>query len=203
MDGYFEVYAAGAVRLVSLTAGALTIGRAPSNELPIDSRLVSRLHALVEHFPSGWSIRDLGSTNGTTVNGTPVRQAQILRDGDRVEIGPARLVFHAPAEHSSTRTVHVEPPPPPPALTPREQEVVTVLCRPFLAGGVPFPEPPAVRAIAATLHITESAVKKHLSRLYDKFGLTTNDDRRRSRLASEAVRRGVAGTPPSVDASCR
>ncbi|MEV4654801.1 FHA domain-containing protein [Micromonospora sp. NPDC049301] len=197
-DGYFEVHGVGAVRLVPLTADALTIGRAPTNELPIHSNLVSRLHALVERFPSGWSIRDLGSTNGTTVNGSPLRPAQILRDRDRVEIGPARLVFHAPAEHPGTRTLNVEPAPAPPALTRREQEVLTLLCRPFVEGGVPFPEPPAVRAIAAALHVTESAVKKHLSRLYDKFGLTTNDERRRSRLAGEAVRRGAAGPFPSA-----
>ncbi|MEV6810617.1 FHA domain-containing protein [Micromonospora sp. NPDC051296] len=190
VGGYFEVHLAGPVRLVPLAADALTIGRAPGNEVTIDSKLVSRLHAVVERFPAGWSIRDLGSTNGTTVNGYPVRPAQVLRDGDRVEIGPARLVFHAPAGSNGTHTVGVEPPPPPPALTPREQEVMAVLCRPYLAGGTPFPEPPTVRAIAAELHITESAVKKHLSRLYDKFGLTGNDDRRRSRLAGEAVRRG-------------
>ncbi|MFI9530760.1 FHA domain-containing protein [Micromonospora rosaria] len=193
VGGYFEVHLKGTVRLVPLTTDAITIGRAPGNEVTIDSKLVSRLHALVERFPAGWSIRDLGSTNGTTVNGSPLRPAQILRDGDRVEVGPARLVFHAPAGQSGTRTVGVEPPPPPPPLTPREQEVVAVLCRPYVMGGTAFPEPPTVRAIAAALHITESAVKKHLSRLYDKFGLTGNDDRRRSRLAGEAVRRGVAG----------
>lgn len=193
VGGYFEVHLAGTVRLVPLTADALTIGRASGNEVTIDSKLVSRLHALVERFPAGWSIRDLGSTNGTTVNGLPLRPAQTLRDGDRVEIGPARLVFHAPEGHGGTRTVGVAPPPPPPVLTPREQEVLTVLCRPYVVGGTPFPEPPTVRAIAAELHITESAVKKHLSRLYDKFGLTGNDDRRRSRLAGEAVRRGAAG----------
>ncbi|WP_433389161.1 FHA domain-containing protein [Micromonospora sp. KLBMP9576] len=196
MDGYFEVYAGGGVRLVPLTADALTIGRAPANDLPIDSKLVSRLHALVERYPSGWSIRDLGSTNGTSVNGSPVRQAQILRDGDRVEIGPTRLLFHAPAQHPGTRTLPVEPPPPPPALTAREQEVITLLCRPFGEAGVPFPEPLSVRAIATTLRISESAVKKHLSRLYDKFGLTTNEDRRRARLAGEAIRRGTGGPPP-------
>lgn len=192
--GYLEVHLAGSVRLVPLTTDALTIGRAPGNDVTVDNNLVSRLHALVERYPAGWSIRDLGSTNGTTVNGCPLRPAQILRDGDRVEIGPARLVFHAPDGHDGTRTVGVEPPPPPPALTPREQEVVTVLCRPYVVGGTPFPEPPTVRAIAAELHVTESAVKKHLARLYDKFGLTGNDDRRRSRLAGEAVRRGAAGS---------
>ncbi|MEH0935768.1 FHA domain-containing protein [Micromonospora psammae] len=190
MEGYFEVHGVGSVRLVPLTAAALTIGRAPGNELTVDSKLVSRLHALVERFPSGWTIRDLGSTNGTTVNGGPVRQARLLRDGDRVEIGPARLVFHAPSL-AGTRTVGVEPPPAPPALTRRERELLEVLCGPYLVGGTPFPEPPATRALATALGVSESAVKKHLAHLYDKFGLVTNDDRRRSRLAGEAVRRGA------------
>ncbi|MEU3452910.1 FHA domain-containing protein [Micromonospora sp. NPDC006766] len=193
--GYFEVHGTGAVRLVPLQVDTLTIGRAPDNDLPVDSRTVSRLHALVERFPSGWVIRDLGSTNGTTLNGVPLREARTLRDGDRVEIGPARLVFHAPAQLTDTRTVGVEPPPAPPALTRREREVLDALCHPYLAGGSAFPEPPALRCLATTLGVSESAVKKHLTRLYDKFGLVTNDDRRRSQLAAEAVRRGVAGRP--------
>ncbi|GAB3249920.1 hypothetical protein GCM10027452_45380 [Micromonospora halotolerans] len=49
----------------------------------------------------------------------------------------------------------------------------------------------AVRVLAGTLGVSESAVKKHLTRLYDKFGLVSNDDRRRARLAAEAVRRGA------------
>ncbi|MER7167978.1 FHA domain-containing protein [Micromonospora sp. NPDC000207] len=191
MGGYFELHLAGSVRLVPLTE-TLTIGRAAGNDVTIDSKMVSRLHALVERFPTGWSIRDLGSTNGTRVNATRLRTAQILRDRDRVEIGPARLVFHAPAGQIGSRTVGVEPPSPPPTLTPREQDVVEVLCRPYVVGGTPFPEPPTVRTIAATLHITDSAVKKHLSRLYDKYGLTGNDDRRRARLAGEALRRKPA-----------
>ncbi|SCG68314.1 FHA domain-containing protein [Micromonospora halophytica] len=192
MEGYFEVHGVGGVRLVPLAADALTIGRAPGNELTVDSKLVSRLHALVERFPSGWTIRDLGSTNGTTVNGLPVREARLLRHGDRVEIGPARLVFHAP-RLTGTRTVGVEPPPPPPALTRREQELIEVLCRPYVSGGTAFPEPPTVRALATALGVSESAVKKHLTNLYDKFGLVSNDERRRSRLAGEAVRRGATG----------
>lgn len=188
---HFEVHGAGPVRLVPLSVDALTIGRAPDNELPIDSRLVSRLHALVERFPSGWIIRDLGSTNGTTVNGLLLREARTLHDGDRVEIGPARLVFRAPAQLAASRTVNVEPPPAAPALTRRERELLVVLCRPYVAGDEVFPEPPGVRALAAALGVSESAVKKHLTRLYDKFDLVTNDDRRRSRLAAEVVRRAA------------
>jgi len=192
MDGYFEVYQDATVRMVALSADLLTIGRAPSNELAVDSKKVSRLHAVLERFASGWSIRDLGSTNGTTVNGTPLRQAQILHDGDTIVIGPVRLVFRAPAEHPSTQTVTAVPPPAAPELTRRERDVIDALCRPFVDGAEPFPEPPSVRRLASALSLSESAVKKHLTKLYDKFDLHANDERRRSHLAGEAVRRGAA-----------
>lgn len=188
---YLEVHEAGTVRLVPLTGGALTIGRSPANELTVAGNRVSRLHAVVERFPSGWSIRDLGSTNGTTVNGAPLRQARHLRDGDRIEVGPARLLFRAPGGHQATETVSADPPPPPPPLTRRERDVLAALCEPYTAGGAAFPEPPSVRELGSRLQLSESAVKKHLTNLYDKFGLTTNADRRRARLAAEAVHRGV------------
>ncbi|MEU7906467.1 FHA domain-containing protein [Actinoplanes sp. NPDC049118] len=188
---YLEVHHAGAVRLVPLTGALLTVGRAPTNELSIDSKNVSRLHAVLERFQPGWSIRDLGSTNGTTVNGAPLRHTRRLHDGDRIEIGPARLLLHLPAERHTTQTVTTEPAPPLPPLTRRERDVLNVLCRPLITGGQAFPEPPSVRELAAELGLSDSAVKKHLTNLFDKFGLTTNDDRRRPRLASEAVRRGV------------
>ncbi|MFF5076056.1 hypothetical protein ACFY36_03320 [Actinoplanes sp. NPDC000266] len=85
----------------------------------------------------------------------------------------------------------VDPAPPPPALTRRERDVLAALCRPLTAGGRAFPEPPSVRALASELGLSDSAVKKHLTNLYDKFALTTNDDRRRPRLAGEALRRGA------------
>ncbi|MEU4425088.1 FHA domain-containing protein [Actinoplanes sp. NPDC024001] len=192
MTGHLEVHEGGGVRLVALAGPLLSIGRAPANEVAIDSRRVSRLHAVLERFPSGWSIRDLGSTNGTSVNGVPLRQARPLHDGDRIDIGPARLLYRCPDVQPATETVTVEPAPAVPSLTRRERDVLTALCRPLTTGGQAFPEPPSVRELAGELGLSESAVKKHLTNLYDKFGLTTNADRRRPRLASEAVRRGAA-----------
>jgi DNA-binding transcriptional ArsR family regulator len=194
---FLEVHHAGAVRLVPLAGALLTVGRAPSNELAVDSSHVSRLHAALERFPAGWSIRDLGSTNGTKVNGVRLRDTRRLHDGDRIDIGPACLILRAPAEQPGTQTVTTEPAPPLPPLTRRERDVLESLCRPLLAGGQAFPEPPSVRELAADLGLSDSAVKKHLTNLYDKFGLTTNDDRRRPRLASDAVRRGVVAGPAS------
>ncbi|WP_329111623.1 hypothetical protein OG792_25775 [Micromonospora sp. NBC_01699] len=71
--------------------------------------------------------------------------------------------------------------------------MVAVLCRPYVMGGTPFPEPPSLRAIAAALHITESAVKKHLSRLYDRFGLTATT----TGAGPDWRGRPSAGAPPA------
>lgn len=70
----------------------ITIGRALDNEIVLESNDVSRHHLRVE--PAGTLLRliDLGSTNGTRVNGRRV-QEHLLRDGDLVELGSTPLLF--------------------------------------------------------------------------------------------------------------
>ena len=77
-------------------------------------------------------------------------------------------------------------------LTPREREVLLALCGPMFSGDV-FREPATVRQIAAELVVTEAAVKQHLSRLYDKFGIHDTEGRR-TRLANAAIQRGSVST---------
>ena len=77
-----------------------------------------------------------------------------------------------------------------PALTRRERDVLHALCGP-LASAEPFSQPASIRAIAKELVVTDAAVKQHLLRLYDKFGLTDRSENRRTRLANEAIARGV------------
>jgi DNA-binding NarL/FixJ family response regulator len=78
----------------------------------------------------------------------------------------------------------------PPQLTRREQDVLVALCRPVLSGDL-FTEPASIRELAGTLFVSEAAVKQHLLHLYDKFGLHDDAERRRVRLANEAIRRGA------------
>jgi hypothetical protein len=85
---------------------------------------------------------------------------------------------------------------PPPELTRRERDVLTALCRPALDGGV-FAEPASVRQIATALVVTEAAIKQHLLHLYDKFGIAEIGERRRVRLAREAIRSGAVAFPDS------
>jgi hypothetical protein len=70
--------------------------------------------------------------------------------------------------------------------------VLIALCSPMFSGDV-FREPASTRQIARDLVVTEAAVKQHLSRLYDKFGIF-EQEARRARLANEAIRRGAVNT---------
>lgn len=72
----------------------LTIGRLPDCEIPINDPNASRRHAQVRRDGDVVYLLDLGSTNGTKVNGSPVRQHR-LEDGDVITIGTTTLRFEA------------------------------------------------------------------------------------------------------------
>ncbi|GGY02104.1 DUF1707 and FHA domain-containing protein [Streptomyces minutiscleroticus] len=65
----------------------LRIGRDPASGLRLSDESVSRVHAELRHQGGMWVLRDLGSTNGTTVNGRRVVGAAVVRDGDQVSFG--------------------------------------------------------------------------------------------------------------------
>ena len=69
-----------------------TIGRRSHNDLVIDNLAVSGEHAVVVKAGDEYYIEDLGSTNGTTVNGQPIKK-HLLQGGDLIEIGKYRLKF--------------------------------------------------------------------------------------------------------------
>jgi two-component system cell cycle response regulator len=85
MDG------ADAGQVVSLSDVSVLVGRHPSTELTIDDRGLSRLHARLYRQADGYFVEDLGSSNGTFVQGERVNQ-RALHDGDVVQFGP-RVTF--------------------------------------------------------------------------------------------------------------
>jgi hypothetical protein len=71
--------------------GVTTLGRAQTARVVLDDSSVSAQHALLRPQNDGWSIEDLGSRNGTLVNGRPVTSQTQLSCGDAVQLGRVRL----------------------------------------------------------------------------------------------------------------
>lgn len=69
------------------------LGRAPDNDVVLQDPLVSRYHAAITFTGTAYVIADLGSANGTKVNGVPIDQPCQLRHGDVIAVGSEQLVF--------------------------------------------------------------------------------------------------------------
>jgi DNA-binding CsgD family transcriptional regulator len=187
---HLEIWRVGHPHVVfELGAESLTIGSDPGNGLVIEGDpTVSRTHLRLDRLATGWMAEDLGSRNGSFVNGSRMLGPRVLRSDDELRLGTTRLVFRGGVVQAQATAPARELP----SLTPRQRECLAELCAPVL-NGTAFTEPAGVKQIAAALFVSESAVKKLLGRLYDKFDLE-GDDRRRGRLASEALARGAGGT---------
>jgi pSer/pThr/pTyr-binding forkhead associated (FHA) protein len=83
---------AGLVRV--LDSAAVTVGRGPQNDLALDSDdFASARHARIEPRRDGVWIEDVGSTNGTYVNGARISKARTLRSGDVIRVGSTDLRY--------------------------------------------------------------------------------------------------------------
>jgi len=80
---------------------AWRLGRSSENQIRLPSELVSRQHALVQRMENGeFYLFDLGSRNGTFLNGTRVTIPVPLNDGDRISLGDFHVSFHCPTSAS-------------------------------------------------------------------------------------------------------
>ncbi len=81
-------------RRVQLGDEPAVIGRLPDCAVSLADTQVSRRHAEIRPAGDGFAVADLGSMNGTTVNGVAVREQQ-LQDGDEIGIGSTTILFEA------------------------------------------------------------------------------------------------------------
>jgi hypothetical protein len=151
------------IREVPLDKERIMIGRKPSNEIQIENLAVSGEHACIVTILNDSFLEDMGSTNGTLVNGNPIKK-HILQNNDVIEIGKYKLKYiaeapaHAPAEDFE-RTMILRPakaapkpatepaPAPKPAMAPA-------------APAAPKPAQPASAPAAAAAAVTAATAAK-------------------------------------------
>jgi uncharacterized RDD family membrane protein YckC len=74
------------------------LGRDPQCDVSLSDDRASRTHAEIYQQPEGFYIRDLGSSNGTYVEGVKITEPRLLRPGETISIGATRMVLRAPAD---------------------------------------------------------------------------------------------------------
>jgi len=95
------------IREVVLDKERVTIGRKPHNDIQIDNLAVSGEHALIVTILNDSFLEDMGSTNGTLVNGNPVKK-HILQANDVIEIGKYKLKYVSTTTGAATSVADFE-----------------------------------------------------------------------------------------------
>jgi len=98
-------------QVIAMAQPALLIGRGKDNDIVLLEQDVSREHARLQHGPQGWTLIDLGTTNGTFVNGKrlPAQDPYLLRPGDRITIGSSVLAVQEDAAVGQARSRRERP----------------------------------------------------------------------------------------------
>jgi pSer/pThr/pTyr-binding forkhead associated (FHA) protein len=155
------VEGAGAGRIVTL-GGPVTVGRGRDADLVLADELVSRRHARVTPEGSGALVEDLGSRNGTFLNGEGIHGPTRLEPGDQLQLG-VTLVELRSARQIAERPSAVHPVPPPLAVPARVPDYLDGAAE---GGGAvpaaapepatPVPEPAAAGPSARPRHELDS-----------------------------------------------
>lgn len=146
-------------KIYPLEAQEISIGRDSANMIAINDAEVSRRHAKMELRGSAYVIQDLGSTNGTFVNGQRIGGMQVLNLGDSVSLGEGIVLtyeaaFDPNATILSTKATKPLAPPQTPAPAPAPAPAAApVFSGQVPAGPVPMPSAPAKKKFPVWLII--------------------------------------------------
>ncbi|MBI3735965.1 FHA domain-containing protein [Candidatus Sumerlaeota bacterium] len=123
--------------------GRITVGRGPDNDVDLSDPHSSSQHAMIARKGGGYIIRDLGSRNGTFINGRKIESDTLLNHGDQIRVGLTEMQFLTDAEHSFSSVSPIPPPPESEASAPPDeiQEFPTDLQKTILNGNC---LPPAI-----------------------------------------------------------
>jgi class 3 adenylate cyclase len=173
---------AGESRSIDLTGDHVTIGRQADNLVALsDDVMVSRHHATLEFRDGHWWIHDLGSHNGTTVDGRAVEGWRPLVEGSRIQVGGTELVLVGIAFDARATVARQPSAVRESKLSGREREIVRLV-----AEGLTDEQ------IGEKLSVSPRAVRSHLDHIREKTGL-----RRRLELTRLAFELDLADNLPA------
>ena len=120
----------GKGHMITVGSRGITIGAGSRNHLVLDDSFVSRQHARVDKAKDGYTVRDLGSTNGIRIDGRDLTEAE-LTDGTKVQVGGVLMVFRWPNQPAETsQIIHDLPAPRAHPHAPSQPASVTPVARP-------------------------------------------------------------------------
>jgi hypothetical protein len=172
--------------------GRLIIGRREQSDVPLAwDPEVSRAHAFLDAIGEEWTLVDDDSRNGSWVNGSRVHGRQRLHDRDNMCFGKTHVVYREPASgRGSASTARAPESPIAVPLPEMQRKVLIALCRPIAdsSSTTPATNP----QIADEVHLTVDAVKAHLRKLFERFGLSDlPQNEKRSRLVAIVLASGI------------
>lgn len=160
-------------RVIELTQAEITIGREATATLQIEDKALSRAHARLARSSGGYTIQDLGSTNGTYVNGQSVNGVYTLLNGDVISLGDVvDLEFRKITTGSDPNATFVMP-------APKKSDATEVMARPVQA------------AADAGSHAEEH--RKLFSRWFEELWNKKNYEITKELVASEFTAHGAGG----------
>lgn len=144
--------------------GSVELGRDPGLPYALDDAKVSRHHARVSAVDAAVSVEDLGSTNGTFLNESPLEIATAIRPGDRIRVGLTVLELRRASDSAAAA--------PRPQITRIGAEVLAPVPSRELAGAPPPPEPGygAVRAPSAEPRYVNTRIAQRIDELSPPAG---------------------------------
>jgi predicted component of type VI protein secretion system len=174
------------VAVVELAQERALFGRAPTCDFQLDDPTVSSDHLeITRHGLTALVATDLGSRNGTLLNGQRLLRPTRLKDGDTLTLGTSRLrlsITTEPLVPSTQLTANTEV-----TLTAEELAVAAALVRHYRVPGALAARPATRAEIAEATHLAERTVTRRLESLAGKLRLGAHEGRERPQLLAQRV----------------
>lgn len=184
--GHVNAYLGDGPLLVSalITPPGLLVGRGPHCDLRLDDSTVSWDHVEISCRGRSVIAEDLGSSNGTMINGRPMDRGVRVRSGDVLQLGSVRLTVALRAERvQETVRVKLDEV----LLTQEERELAAALVARYRASTSLIGRPATRAELAEALNISERTVQRRLDALVHRLRIGPHSGRERSLLLAQHI----------------